>query len=67
LPLTDDARQKLQATIDASRRSRRLPRFYRAKAIECCDEATKILAGKFACGRATTTTCVRPISVSGRG
>jgi len=48
LPLTDDARQKLQATIDGIPQEPAIAAVYRAKAIECCDEATKILAGKFA-------------------
>src|SRR4051812_8426279 len=47
LPLTDDARQKIEATIDSIPTEPPSAAVYRAKAIECCDEATKMLAATF--------------------
>src|SRR4051794_19443406 len=47
LPLTSDARQKVQTTIDSITTDPPVAAVYRAKSIECCDEATKILAAKF--------------------
>jgi broad specificity phosphatase PhoE len=47
LPLTDGARDQLQKTIDPIPTEPPVAAIYRAKSIECCDEAAKMIASKF--------------------
>lgn len=47
LPLTDHARDQLQKAIDAIPPEPPVAAVYRAKSIECCDEAARMIATRF--------------------